>query len=178
MDHRGVWLVGLALAAACMGRSSAPQGDAPAPTGAGADSAVQEPSCPTGRTAVTGHETVPLVLRAAWFESAGIDPESPLFVLVDENPLRLMNPDEVARAASEAYPAGLRDAGVSTAVTVGLRVQPDGSTDDWTVVRTSGYEPVDGAALGVAERMEFAPPELDGCPVTVRAALPVRFGSG
>lgn len=174
MGHRGVWLLGLVFVAACAG-NPAPESTGSAPTGEEAERVAQEPLCPAGRTAVTGHQRVPLVLRAAWFESAGIDPESPVFVFVEESPLRLLNSDEISRAVSETYPPDLRDAGVSTTVTVGLRVQPDGTTDDRVVVRTSGYDPADAAAMAVVERMEFAPPELDGCPVTVRAALPVRF---
>lgn len=174
VGHRQLCLLGLVLMASCA-RNPAPENGTSAPAGEETEPVPQAPPCPTDRTVVAGYQSVPLVLRAAWYESAGIDPASPRFVLVEESPLRLLNRDEISQAVSEAYPKDLRDAGVSTIVTVGLRVHPDGTTDDRVVVRTSGYDPVDEAALAVAERMEFAPPELDGCPVTVRAALPIPF---
>jgi TonB family protein len=94
---------------------------------------------------------------------------------VDVQP-ELENRDVVARVLSTAYPAQLRDAGVTGTVTVSFIVDRWGVPDRAsTRVESTTHETFSTAAIYVVGAMRFRPAEKDGHPVLVRVTLPVTF---
>jgi protein TonB len=88
---------------------------------------------------------------------------------------RLLNPDEVARAAEREYPAALRDARIGGEVTLEVHVGTDGEMLEARLAIPSGYEALDRAALRVAEGFRFSPALNRDKVVAVWVSLPVRF---
>jgi protein TonB len=88
---------------------------------------------------------------------------------------RLLNPDEVARAAEREYPAALRDARIGGEVTLEVHVGTDGEMLEARLAIPSGYDALDRAALRVAEGFRFSPALNRDKVVAVWVSLPVRF---
>ena len=88
---------------------------------------------------------------------------------------RLLNPDEVSRALTAAYPGVLRDAGIGGTVRVWFRLDAQGSVVDTRLAETSGVPRLDSAAFRVADRMRFAPAQNRDRPVEVWVAIPITF---
>ena len=70
------------------------------------------------------------------------------------------------------YPEELKKAGVEGTVIVQIHVQKDGSVDKTHLLKSSGYEQLDKAALDAAMKIDF---EHVGEPADVWIALPVMF---
>ncbi|MCF7832974.1 MAG: energy transducer TonB, partial [Candidatus Marinimicrobia bacterium] len=70
------------------------------------------------------------------------------------------------------YPEELKKAGVEGTVIVQIHVQKDGSVDKTHLLKSSGYEQLDKAALDAAMKIDF---EHVGEPADVWIALPVIF---
>lgn len=88
---------------------------------------------------------------------------------------RLLNPDEVARAAEREYPAALRDAAIGGEVTLEVHVGTEGEMLEARLAIPSGYDALDRAALRVAEGFRFSPALNRDQVVAVWVSLPVRF---
>lgn len=102
--------------------------------------------------------------------------EEPTFTPLDVRP-ELTNRAQVARMLTEAYPADLREAGISGETTVWFLIDSNGRVMQVRVQRTSGNDALDQAALRVAQQMTFTPAKLKGAPVPVWVAIPIVFSS-
>ncbi len=90
----------------------------------------------------------------------------------------LRNVEAVQRALVRAYPAMLRDAGVTGRVLVWVLVDEQGQVMKAVIKQTSGIAALDDAALGVARTMEFSPGMNRDVKVKVWVALPIDFRVG
>jgi TonB family protein len=73
------------------------------------------------------------------------------------------------------YPLLLRDAGIGGAPVVWIHIATTGEVDDARVYESSGFEPLDRAALNVARAMRFSP-AMNGDVVTdAWVQIPIRF---
>ena len=73
------------------------------------------------------------------------------------------------------YPPILRDAGVGGTVVVWFFISEEGTVLDRRLSESSGHEPLDQAALGVADVFRFSPGLNRGEPVPVWIQLPITF---
>lgn len=73
------------------------------------------------------------------------------------------------------YPVGARRRGEEGRVVLELTVLPNGSTDDHTVVSSSGFFELDRAATSAIRRARFAPATRAGKPVASRIRLTFLF---
>ncbi|MBI1813890.1 MAG: energy transducer TonB [Deltaproteobacteria bacterium] len=73
------------------------------------------------------------------------------------------------------YPLVARARGWAGTVHVGLSVLADGSVEDASVRRSSGYGVLDEAAMTVARRSRFTPPETRGLPAPLHGRIEYRF---
>ena len=69
----------------------------------------------------------------------------------------LKNPGAARAALERSYPPMLRDAGIGGSVTVWFFLDEAGQVVKKQLSRSSGYPPLDTAALKVAEVMQFSP---------------------
>lgn len=74
---------------------------------------------------------------------------------------QLTNPGEVLERLATGYGPDAREVGAEDSVTVRLHVSRDGRVSRGEIVRSSGHEALDRAALAAADEMEFEQP-LDG----------------
>lgn len=75
------------------------------------------------------------------------------------------------------YPKDAKDAGIVGRVIVGFFVEPDGSIDGITVLK-SAHPSLDGEAVRVISAMpRWTPGMANGKPVKVRTKLPITFGN-
>lgn len=88
---------------------------------------------------------------------------------------RLNNQSTIARVLAQSYPGQLREAGVRGTTSLRMVVEPDGSTSNVSVIRSSGYVEMDQGAVRVGRAMRFTPAMVNGRPVRVRVDLPVTF---
>jgi TonB family protein len=112
---------------------------------------------------------------------ASQDPDQPRFIPYDVAP-RLENSREVAESLEREYPPLLKNAGIGGEVVVWLYIDENGEVGQ-ALVRddppgTSGYEPLDAAALAVAEVMDFTPAENLGRTTAVWVQIPITFTVG
>jgi TonB family protein len=87
----------------------------------------------------------------------------------------LRNMDEVREALVTHYPPLLRDAGIGGSARVSLHIDEDGSVSRLHVLKSSGYDALDQAALGVAAIMQFKPGLEDGRRVAMWVEVPIVF---
>lgn len=146
---------GVLLAAACLG----PEPDRPTPT------------------EVVGRPRVASLAADAPSQprTAGVD--TPAFTPYTKRP-ELTNREEVARLLQENYPPLLRDAGVGGRAVVWVHVDETGRVSGTRIGMGSGHDPLDLAALRVAEGLRFTPAENEGRPVATWIQLPIVFSPG
>jgi TonB family protein len=89
-------------------------------------------------------------------------------------PPRAQNAAEVVQAMDETYPSAQRQAGTGATVSVSLVVGADGAPRDVQVVSTTDSAFVQ-PTLAAVSRLRFTPGQVDGVPVSVRVALPLRW---
>jgi len=73
------------------------------------------------------------------------------------------------------YPLQMWDQDTEGETLLRVRVDDTGGVDSVEVVRTSGYESFDSAAVAGARRLRFTPARQDGKRIEVWAQVPVRF---
>ena len=73
------------------------------------------------------------------------------------------------------YPLIARARGWQGSVDVRLSVLADGSVQDASLRRSSGYSVLDAAAIAVARRSRFRPPASSGLPAPFRGRIEYRF---
>jgi protein TonB len=97
-------------------------------------------------------------------EQGSDDPNVPVYF--DEAP-------KVVSSVLPEYPEIARQARIEGAVMLQVRVGTDGRVHDVRVLRSAGV--FDEAAIEAARRWRFEPAKVNGKPVAVWVALPVRF---
>jgi protein TonB len=87
----------------------------------------------------------------------------------------LTNADVVRDVLVAEYPPLLRDAGIGGSPVVWIHIATTGEVDDARVFESSGFEPLDRAAIDVARAMRFTP-AMNGDAVTdAWVQIPIRF---
>jgi protein TonB len=87
----------------------------------------------------------------------------------------LTNGDVVRDVLMAEYPPLLRDAGIGGSPVVWIHIATTGEVDDARVFESSGFEPLDRAAINVARAMRFSP-AMNGDAVTdAWVQIPIRF---
>ncbi len=99
------------------------------------------------------------------------------FVPITVNP-ELQNREAIERALQRAYPAMLRDAGITGDVFVWVFVNEEGAVTRTQIKRSSGVAQLDEAALGVAAQMRFSPALNRDVRVQVWVEVPIHFRLG
>lgn len=74
-----------------------------------------------------------------------------------------------------SYPSMARRRGWQGEVWLQIDVSPSGESGEPTLLRSSGFEMLDKAALAVARQWRFIPEMRDGQPVATRVQVPVQF---
>jgi len=103
----------------------------------------------------------------------GVGERSP-FVTYTQAP-RLTNAAEFQSALQRAYPAALRDAGISGTVRLRIHVDADGRVTDQRVEESSGLTSLDAAALRLTPTMRFSPAMNYDKKVAVWVVMPLVF---
>lgn len=98
----------------------------------------------------------------------GMDDTENEFIAVDVMP-------EMIYQASPEYPAEAKANGIEGKVTLGLRVEIDGTVSGPKVKTSSGSSLLDQAALTAAGKYRFKPALQDGKPVAVWVSFTVTF---
>ena len=80
----------------------------------------------------------------------------PRFIPYDTPP-KLLNPDVITDLWKRHYPDALRGAGIQARVVLWVHVDAHGTVVGAQVHESSGYPPIDSAALSVCEEMRFRP---------------------
>jgi protein TonB len=87
----------------------------------------------------------------------------------------LTNADVVRDVLLAEYPPLLRDAGIGGSPVVWIHIATTGEVDDARIFESSGFEPLDRAAINVARAMRFSP-AMNGDAVTdAWVQIPIRF---
>ena len=73
------------------------------------------------------------------------------------------------------YPFVARQRGWEGTVCVGLAVGSDGHVETASLRQSSGYRALDDAAVAVARRSRFSPPESEGLPTPLHGHIEYRF---
>lgn len=87
----------------------------------------------------------------------------------------LKNREEIARTLTKMYPPLMRDAGLGGSVMMWLFIDVTGSVRKMQVKESSGFEPLDSAAVRVAAQMRFTPAQNRDVKVPVWVAIPLVF---
>ncbi len=104
-----------------------------------------------------------------------VDPmDHPKFTPMTVMP-EITNVVEVIQAMEQAYPKMLRDAGIGGRVVVWFFITETGEVADTEISQTSGFAPLDAAALSVANVYEFTPALNQDTPVPVWVQFPITF---
>jgi TonB family protein len=99
---------------------------------------------------------------------------TPTFTPMTVRP-EILNAAEIVQEMQRVYPPILREAGVEGTVLVSFLVDETGQVRNVALDRTSGYEPLDQAALRVARLYRFSPAQNRESVVPVWIALPLTF---
>lgn len=76
---------------------------------------------------------------------------------------------------SPTIPDDLRGASLDTTVTAQFMVSPEGSPTDVKIIKSSGNDELDSAALDTAKKWRFKPATRDGQPIESRVILHIEF---
>ncbi|MGD2045642.1 MAG: energy transducer TonB [Gemmatimonadota bacterium] len=103
-----------------------------------------------------------------------VNTEQPTFTPFTVAPT-LANTDEVVEALNDEYPTLLREAGIGGTANVWFLIGTDGRVANTILHDSSGLEPLDRAAMSVADVFRFSPAENEGVAVPVWVSLPITF---
>jgi periplasmic protein TonB len=87
----------------------------------------------------------------------------------------IRNREEIIQLISAVYPPDLRDAGVGGVVVVWFYIEEGGRVASTRVAQSSGFAPLDAAALQVSDRFVFSPALLNDQFVPVWVQFPITF---
>ena len=90
----------------------------------------------------------------------------------------LRNGGDLRKLIAEAYPAALRDAGVTGSVLLRFRVDATGAVEpDWITVDLTTDPALEEPAVAVARMLRFRPAvDLRGTPMFAWVTMPIHFG--
>jgi len=86
----------------------------------------------------------------------GSPEDRPSFIPYDVPP-KLKNPGEIQKLLQRLYPSQLREAGIEGTVVLWIYIDENGGVQKTQVQKTSGYDAMDKAAMGTADKMKFSP---------------------
>ncbi|MEJ2311993.1 MAG: energy transducer TonB [Gemmatimonadales bacterium] len=86
----------------------------------------------------------------------GSPADRPSFIPYDVPP-KLKNPGDIQKLLQRLYPSQLREAGIEGTVVLWIYIDENGQVQKTQVQKTSGYDAMDKAAMGTADKMEFSP---------------------
>ncbi|UCG74650.1 MAG: energy transducer TonB [Gemmatimonadota bacterium] len=86
----------------------------------------------------------------------GSPADRPSFIPYDVAP-KLKNASEIQKLLQRLYPSQLREAGIEGTVVLWIYIDENGVVLKTQVQKTSGYEAMDKAAMGTADKMKFSP---------------------
>jgi protein TonB len=86
----------------------------------------------------------------------GSPEDRPSFIPYDVPP-KLKNPGDIQKLLQRLYPSQLREAGIEGTVVLWIYIDENGNVQKTQVQKTSGYDAMDKAAMGTADKMEFSP---------------------
>ena len=86
----------------------------------------------------------------------GSPADRPSFIPYDVPP-KLKNASEIQKLLQRLYPSQLREAGIEGTVVLWIYIDEKGVVQKTQVQKTSGYDAMDKAAMGTADKMEFSP---------------------
>lgn len=86
----------------------------------------------------------------------GSPADRPSFIPYDVPP-KLKNPGDIQKLLQRLYPAQLREAGIEGTVVLWIYIDENGNVQKTQVQKSSGYESMDKAAMGTADKMQFSP---------------------
>ncbi|MGD8277847.1 MAG: TonB family protein [Gemmatimonadota bacterium] len=92
-------------------------------------------------------------------------------------PPRLLNTGAIQEALERSYPPLLREAGIGGDVLVWFFIDEDGVVVTTELKKSSGYPPLDEAALKIAPLMRFTPAKNRDKKVKVWVSLPITFNT-
>ena len=84
-------------------------------------------------------------------------------------------PSASSRNRAPAYPREARRLRQEGRVLLLVEVMEDGAVGSITVIRSSGYEVLDQAAIEAVQRWQFTPAYIDGHPARSKGEVPVEF---
>ena len=126
---------------------------------------------------LTAGVTLLALIPVAALPAQETDPaDGPTFVAHDVKPV-LANQDEVVQLLKRAYPAGYRSTGLDVTAVLWVFVDEEGKVGKSQILKSSGYDVFDGAAMEVAGGMVFAPAQSAGEPVAVWINQAIHFKS-
>lgn len=94
---------------------------------------------------------------------------------VSRIPPRMLDRDEARRSLQEVYPEALQLGGIGGSVLLRMRVDESGRVSEPSVMRSSGVDELDRAALELAPRFRFVPALQAGEAVGTWIEFPVLF---
>lgn len=103
-------------------------------------------------------------------------PEGTALLSELDEPLRLLNGDEIQRELAANYPPALRQTDVAGFASIEFRVSENGTVDPETLEVTDASRPefVEPAMAG-ARKFRFSRPRVRHLPVRVRVGVPIHF---
>jgi TonB family protein len=104
---------------------------------------------------------------------ARADTTDEVYEIADDQPVLIGGLEGIQERLE--YPELQRRAGVEGRAVLQFIVETDGTVGDLEVIRSSGNDGLDQAALAAVRPSRFEPGRVDGEPVRVRFALPVTF---
>ncbi|RHW20248.1 energy transducer TonB [Pseudomonas jilinensis] len=125
-----------------------------------------EPAAPPQASAVASAPSAPA--PAAANPPARVEP-------AQSEPVITQSPRYAEPPARPAYPALARRRGWQGEVWLEIEVGPEGRSAEPVLLRSSGFELLDKAALEVARQWRFVPEQRNGRPVATRVRIPVQF---
>lgn len=129
-------------------------------------------------TGVTGGEARNTEKEPAKATSSEGDGEGsgPLDVAVVEERPKLINGSEMERALQRAYPALLRDAGITGNAVLRFVIDDDGRVEPGSVsVVSASHDAFGEASVQVANKMRFRPAKVAGRNVRVLISMPIQW---
>jgi TonB family protein len=143
---------------------------------------MSRPAAPVISNAVSAEETIPVIGFSDYAkllpppDTPTTDGERAAEAFTPYTvPPRLRNAAEVQRALERAYPPALRDAGLGGTVNLMVHIDAEGTVLEARVGQSSGYEPLDAAALSLSDMMRFSPAMNRDIFVAVWIQIPLTF---
>jgi protein TonB len=94
---------------------------------------------------------------------------------VDQGPLHITAPRFRVPPAPPVYPRSARQLGQEGEVLIRANLDPEGNPEEVRLLRSSGIEALDRAAIAAVRRWVFEPGRRNGVAVVAWVQVPIRF---